>query len=153
MLGDVPLLGSFSCKLDEKGRIILPGIFEPEKGDRVVVCKSLECPESFDLYPLDLLSNKINRLDELILTSVDNSIVARALAIRKDICSLAMHQLKVDTSGRIFLGNTLLQYFDVNADRIYGLGECDKIKFFSNPDDYQKYTGRPYVKKVGGNLE
>lgn len=149
MLGDVALLGCFSCGIDDKGRIILPSIFESEKGDRVAICQSSEYPSAFDLYPLNILANKINKLDELILTSQDESIVSRALNTRKELCALTIEQLKVDANRRIFIGNILLESFKITPNRVYGLGECDKIKFFTSPDDYQEYTGRPYVKKVG----
>lgn len=153
MLGDVALLGSFSCGIDEKGRIILPSIFEPEKGDRVAICVDKNLPSVFNMRPLNILTNQISKLDELILTSSDDSIVDRALAMRKAICDSVLTQLKVDASRRVFLGNAVLEPLGISSNRLYALGEFDQIKFFPSLDFYQQYTGRSYVKEIGGRYE
>ncbi len=153
MLGDVALLGCFSRGLDDKGRIILPSDFEPEQGDRVALCRSLDYPKAFDLYPFNTITSKISRLDELILTSTDSSVRDRALAMRKEICFLTIDQLKIGASKRLMLGNVFFEYFGIHTDRVYLLGECDKIKLLPSADDYQEYTGIPYVKRTGEKYE
>lgn len=153
MLGDVALLGSFSCGIDEKGRIILPSTFKSEKGDRVAICVDKDSTFIFELRPLSVLTNQISKLDELILTSTNDSIVSRALATRKEICDSVLTQLKVDSMRRIILGSSVLEPLGIKSTRLYGLGEFDRIKFFPSPNDYQEYTGRAYVKAIDGKYE
>lgn len=148
MFGDVPIFGSFTCSIDEKGRIMLPSYLKPEKGDTVAVCASDFSDDCFDVYPIDMLNEQITRLDELILTSTDDVVVERAESLRRNIFGSVLMELNVDSSRRLVLNTPVLARLGITSTKLYGLGERKSIKFFGSADSYEKYTGRPYIKAV-----
>lgn len=145
MLGDMPIFGSFSCGVDEKGRIILPSYFNSEAGEQIVLCT--ENNQQLTAYSLKVLSDKVIYLDTLAITSTNDNVVRKVETIRKELCSSANEQVKVDSHHRIAINNSLLEVFGTRPAKLYGLGEGNRIKFFGSEESYQEYTGRLYVKK------
>mgnify|MGYP003291954731 CR=1 FL=1 len=148
MLGDVAIFGNFSCGVDEKSRIILPAYTDAEKGDKVVFCISDIGEDAIDLYPLSTISELISRCDELILTSTDDSIVARAKNEKRRLCGSTLVQTKVDAHRRLTVNPVVREILGVDSDKYYGLGENDRIKLFSNEEKFKEYVGHSYVKKA-----
>ena len=148
MLGDVGIFGNFPCGIDEKNRIILPGYTEAEKGDKVVFCISDIGEDAIDLYPLSVISELISRCDELILTSTDDSIVMRAKNEKRRICGSALVQANVDAHRRLTVNPVIREILGVDADKYYGVGENNRIKFFSNEGKFKEYVGHSYIKRV-----
>ena len=145
MFGEVPVFGSFSCSIDEKGRIFLPSVTRAEKGDQAVFCKSDEGDDIFDVYPLQFFTERIDFLDNIIFTSCDDERIQRAKKLKAKLCSLAMAQVNIDSQRRVFINSSVL--CTLNASKLYVLGEGRTIKLFGSEKSYQEYTGHAYFKE------
>lgn len=100
------------------------------------------------MYPLSVLSNIINKCDDIILTSMDDCVVERAKMTRKKLCSSAIVQTTVEAQRRLSINPTILSIFGENTTKLYALGEVNRIKLFSSEEKFKEYTGHSYVKKV-----
>lgn len=107
------LIGEYECKLDAKGRLMIPAAlrkqFAPEAGGCLYVKRGIEnCLEIYQRHDWEALSKKISGLNQFVKKN--------RLFARKFI-SGAM-PLELDNLGRILLPKTLLAYAGVEKDLV-----------------------------------
>ncbi len=103
----VGLQGSYSHKLDSKGRMVLPSRFREELGQFVVATIGIE--RCVTLYPAKQWEELLERLETL--PSGNN----KARDLRRIILASA-HELEVDSTGRILVPQALRQYANINQE-------------------------------------
>lgn len=103
----VGLQGSYSHKLDSKGRMVLPSRFREELGRSVVATIGIE--RCVTLYPAKQWGAFFEKLETL--PSGNN----KARDLRRIILAYA-HELEVDSTGRILVPQTLRQYANINQE-------------------------------------
>ena len=103
----VGLQGSYSHKLDSKGRMVLPARFREELGQFVVATIGIE--RCVTLYPAKQWEELLERLETL--PSGNN----KARDLRRIILASA-HELEVDSTGRILVPQALRQYANINQE-------------------------------------
>ncbi|MDD5888143.1 MAG: hypothetical protein PUC82_01495 [bacterium] len=153
MLGDVPIFGSFSCTVDEKGRIFLPSMTKATKGDSIILSRSNVGSEVFDAFPLQIFNARIESLDKIIYTSFDDERIKRAMDLKKELCSLALINASVDSQRRVLVSPSIFSVLGYNPAKLYCLGEGSSFKIFTNEEGYEKYTGYAFCKSRGNSHE
>jgi len=104
------LTGEYECRLDPKGRIMLPAALKrqipPESEDRYIITRGLE--RCLVIYPINewrIISERLNTLN--IYNSKDREF--RRLYQR-------VVELKLDGNNRLLLPKTLLDYAGIDKD-------------------------------------
>lgn len=146
MLGDSPLLGTFVCKIDDKGRIFLPSSANSDVGDEIFICRSIEDRNLIDLYPLEKLRQRIEKLDDMALMGLTEEVRLRAQNLKKELFSSIIVKTYVRKLKRVALSKEILGELGYNLDVIYGLGEMEKIKLFTSEECFKNYTGFSFIK-------
>ena len=105
------LLGEFECKLDPKGRVMLPAGLKkqlsPEAQDRFVINRGFE--KCLVMYPLNewkIISEEVNGLN---LYSKKNREFARYFF-------RGASELSLDATSRLLLPKSLLEYASIEKD-------------------------------------
>jgi MraZ protein len=118
-------LGEFECKLDAKGRLMLPAALRkqvsPEAQDKFVVNRGFE--NCLALYPYNewqKISAEVNRLNMYVKK---NREFARYFY-------RGATELELDTAGRLLLPKRLLEYAEVDKDLILS-AYANKIEVWS----------------------
>ena len=113
--------GSYTHKLDSKGRVVLPAKFREELGLCVVAaigiepCVTLYSPKRWELV-LDTLQNL-------------SSGASRSRDLRRIILASA-HELEIDNMGRILLPGPLRAHGEIHQDVVIN-GNGDKIEVWN----------------------
>lgn len=119
------LIGEFECKVDAKGRLLIPaGLrkqFSAEAEGRLFVKRGIEsCLELYQKHDWERVSKQVSGLNQFVKKN--------RLFARKFISGVM--QLDVDNVGRILLPKPLLSYAGVDKEMVlfaYG----DKIEIWS----------------------
>ncbi len=148
MFGDVPIFGSYSFKIDEKGRMFLPSMTNAEKGDQVVFSVSDAGNGIVEIYPLKSFSSLLNKYDDILLTSTNSALIERIESEKRKLCSSAITQSNVDAQRRIFINPGILTLLGSTDARLYAQGEGNRIMLFGSEEGYEKYTGHSFIKVV-----
>lgn len=105
------LIGEFECKIDEKGRLIIPAALKkqlpPEAEDKFVINRGFE--KCLVLYPRNewkIISDEINQLN---LYNKKNRDFVRYFF-------RGATELALDNNGRILVPKSLLDYAGINKD-------------------------------------
>jgi MraZ protein len=119
------LFGEYECKLDEKGRIILPALLKkqvsPDAQDRFMINRGFE--SYLALYPLnewDIIKRNISRLNLYIKKNRD--------FVRYFFRGAT--EISLDGSNRILLPKSLLEYAKIEKE-VTLLGFIDHIEIWS----------------------
>jgi MraZ protein len=106
-------IGEFECKLDPKGRLMLPAGLKkqlsPDAQDRFVINRGFE--KCLVLYPLNewkIISDEVNQLN---LYAKKNREFARYFF-------RGASELTLDTTNRLLLPKTLLEYASIEKDLV-----------------------------------
>jgi MraZ protein len=104
-------LGTYECKADAKGRVLLPSDLKRQMGDLqsgFVLKRSVFQP-CLELYPMqewNVMMGKINKLNRFVKKNND---FIRAF-------TAGVRQVEVDASGRLLIPKDLLMYSKIEKD-------------------------------------
>ena len=131
-------MGEFTCKIDEKGRFMLPAKFrEILQEDEFVITRGLD--NSIDLFPSNEWVNIENELRKLKRTD------SKHRAYQRFVLSAAT-KLTVDKQGRVNLLNSLVEHAKINKNIIV-TGMVDKIEIWSEE------VWKEYINKTESSIE
>lgn len=131
-------MGEFTCKIDDKGRFMLPAKFrEILQDDEFIITRGLD--NSIDLFPDGEWSNIENELRKLKRTD------SKHRAYQRFILSAAT-KLTVDKQGRVNLPNSLLEHAKINKSLIV-TGMVDKIEIWAEE------VWKEYIEKTESSIE
>ena len=108
----VNLVGTFECKVDAKGRLMVPAAMKkqlaPMLQDGFVLKRSVFQP-CLELYPMEqwnTLMNKVNKLNRFV--KKNNDFIRRFTAGVKIV--------EVDTNGRLLIPKDLISFAGIDKD-------------------------------------
>ena len=131
-------MGEFTCKIDDKGRFMLPSKFrEILQEDEFVITRGLD--NSIDLFPSSEWENIENELRKLKRTD------SKHRAYQRFVLSAAT-KLTVDKQGRVNLPNSLTEHAKINKNIIV-TGMVDKIEIWSEE------VWKEYINKTESSIE
>lgn len=131
-------MGEFTCKIDDKGRFMLPSKFrEILQEDEFVITRGLD--NSIDLFPSSEWENIENELRKLKRTD------SKHRAYQRFILSAAT-KLTVDKQGRVNLPNSLTEHAKINKNIIV-TGMVDKIEIWAEE------VWKEYIEKTESSIE
>ena len=133
-------MGEFTCKIDEKGRFMLPAKFrEILQEDEFVITRGLD--NSIDLFPSNEWVNIENELRKLKRTD------SKHRAYQRFVLSAAT-KLTVDKQGRVNLPNSLVEHAKINKNIIV-TGMVDKIEIWSE-EVWKEYINKTesFIEKI-----
>lgn len=105
------LSGEYDCKLDAKGRFILPtklkAMVPEEAGDKYVVCRGIEsCLNLYPKHEWDIIAAKVNKLDTYVKKNRD--------FIRFFLRGAT--EISLDSAQRLNLPKPLLDFAGIDKD-------------------------------------
>lgn len=100
-------MGSFSHRIDGKGRLVMPAKFRSQMGDSVVCTVGLD--NCVAVYPLDAWNEYLKKLQSLPFTKNQARQFMRTLLG-------AAEELSVDAQGRILVSLRLRKYAGLDDD-------------------------------------
>lgn len=105
--------GEYECRIDDKGRIILPAGLKkqlpPEAQEKFIINRGFE--NCLTLYPLNEWADISKEVNQLNLFIKDNREFARNF-------NRGATELQLDTSNRVLIPKTLLDYARIQKDLI-----------------------------------
>lgn len=116
----VGMQGSYTHKLDSKGRMVLPARFREELGQSVVAAIGIE--KCVSVYPSAMWDAFLQRLEQI--PSGDT----RTRRFRRVMLASA-HDIEVDTMGRIVVPQQLRDYAGITAE-VSVNGNGDKLEIW-----------------------
>jgi MraZ protein len=124
------LIGEYECKLDAKGRLLVPAAlrkqFSPEAEGKLYVKRGIErCLEIYQKHDWESLSSKVSGLNQFVKK---NRVFARKFIS-------GAQEMELDSVGRILFPKSLLGYAEVEKELVlfaYG----NKIEVWSK-DAYE----------------
>lgn len=105
----ISLIGTYDCKADAKGRVVMPSAFKKQLSavlqDGFVVKRSVfrSCLELYPMQEWNLMMTKINKLNRFV--KKNNDFIRRFTAGVKIV--------EVDASGRILIPKDLFQFAEI----------------------------------------
>ena len=131
-------MGEFTCKIDDKGRFMLPSKFrEILQEYEFVITRGLD--NSIDLFPSSEWENIENELRKLKRTD------SKHRAYQRFVLSAAT-KLTVDKQGRVNLPNSLTEHAKINKNIIV-TGMVDKIEIWAEE------VWKEYIEKTESSIE
>ena len=148
-------IGEFECKVDPKGRLMIPSGLKkqlsPEAQDKFVVNRGFE--KCLVLYPSNEWTKISAEVNKLNLYNKKNRDFARYFF-------RGATELSMDTSGRVLLPKTLLEYAEVNNDLVL-FAYSNRIEVWSKqnydnlltdePEDFSSLAEEVMGKTINGN--
>jgi MraZ protein len=121
--------GSYSSKLDGKGRITFPAKFrknlKDEDQDTLILVRGNE--GCISCYPLSAWEEKVQQIRQSVSSDREYAIVARQLMYQAS-------EQTIDKQGRLNLTNELIKFAELNSD-VMLIGHENKIEIWNR----QKY--------------
>lgn len=124
-------MGEFSCKVDNKGRLMLPVKFrEMLDGKDIVITRGFE--NSISLYPIDVWNEEIieKQIKKLKMTNSNHR------AYQRFILSAAT-ELTLDNQGRLNIPKSLIEHSQLEKNTIV-MGSIDHIEIWAE-NRWKKY--------------
>lgn len=124
-------MGEFSCKVDNKGRLMLPVKFREEIGNiEIVITRGFE--NSISIYPINIWEEEIieKQIKQLKSTNKNHR------AYQRFILSAAT-KLNLDSQGRINMPSSLIEHANIGKNAIV-MGSIDHIEVWSE-ENWKKY--------------
>ena len=124
-------MGEFSCKVDNKGRFMLPVKFREELANiEIVITRGFE--NSISLYPVSTWEEEIieKQIKKLKTTNKNHR------AYQRFILSAAT-KLNLDSQGRVNIPASLIEHADIDKNIIV-MGSIDHIEIWSE-ENWKKY--------------
>ena len=105
-------IGSYECKLDSKGRIMMPVAIKKQLNpiiSKSFVIKRAVFNNCLELYPIDEWSNLMEKVNSLNrFNKKNNDFIRRFTA--------GVRKIKIDSSGRLLIPKTLIGYVDIKKE-------------------------------------
>ncbi len=105
-------IGSYECKLDSKGRIMIPVAIKKQLNPIIskgFVIKRAVFNNCLELYPIDEWSDLMEKVNSLNrFNKKNNDFIRRFTA--------GVRKIKIDSSGRILIPKTLIGYVDIKKE-------------------------------------
>ena len=131
-------IGEFSCKVDNKGRVMMPIKFREQLGsEEFVITRGLD--NCINLFPIERWSEVEARLKELKMTN------SKHRAYQRFILSAAT-KLSLDNQGRLSIPASLMKYSEIEKNAII-TGSDDRIEIWSE----EKWND--YINQKSGIIE
>ena len=126
------LIGEYECKLDEKGRLMLPAGLKkqlpPKEQKKFVVNRGFE--KQLNLYPHKEWEKITAQINELNLFVKQNREFVRKF-------NNGATEIEVDGSGRVLLPKALMQYAGIDKEAIL-FAHSNRIEIWSKAE-YDKF--------------
>lgn len=132
-------IGTFECKIDDKGRIKIPSLLAKQMGnfgDETFVVKRSVFQPSLEVYPLqkwDLMMEKVNKLNRFVKKNAD--------FIR--IFTAGVKTVELDKAGRIHISKDLTTFAKLEKE----------IVLTSAGDFFEIWEKEAYEKVISADLE
>lgn len=127
-----PLIGTYECKVDAKGRLMLPAAIKkqllPVLQNGFVLKRAVFQP-CLELYPMtewDVLMQKVNKLNRF--KKKNNDFIRRFTA--------GLKQVEVDTAGRLLIPKDLVAFSGITKDIV--VSSAINIIEIWDKDNYEK---------------
>jgi len=130
----ITFIGDYPCKVDSKGRILMPAAFKKQMGDKVIdrfVVKKAIFEKSLMLYPYDEWERQI----AILRSKINPYNRAHAEFLREFFKGTA--EITLDNNSRLLIPKRLLDWANITTDVILA-GQDDKIMIW----DKQRYESQ-----------
>ena len=131
-------MGEFTCKVDNKGRMMLPSKFRDELGEQeFVITRGLD--NCIDLFPIEEWKNIEDKLKKLQTTN------SKHRAYQRFVMSAAT-KTEFDNQGRLNIPTSLMEHAQIDK-KIIVTGMNDKIEIWSEE------SWKKYIQNTGESIE
>ncbi|MDO5607243.1 MAG: division/cell wall cluster transcriptional repressor MraZ [Capnocytophaga sp.] len=140
------LIGTYECKIDAKGRVMLPAALKKQLGDTEAnfVLKRSDFQPCLELFPMDewdLVMKKINSLNRFVKENND--------FIRKFMAGVKL--IEIDAVGRMLIPKDLQLFSQIDKELVFSatgnrVEIWDKDQYekavYSTPEDFSALAER-----------
>ena len=131
-------MGEFTCKVDNKGRIMLPSKFRDELGEKeFVITRGLD--NCIDLFPIEEWKNIEDKLKKLQTTN------SKHRAYQRFVMSAAT-KTEFDNQGRLNIPTSRMEHAQIDK-KIIVTGMNNKIEIWSEE------LWKKYIQNTGESIE
>ena len=131
-------MGEFTCKVDNKGRMMLPSKFRDELGEQeFVITRGLD--NCIDLFPIEEWKNIEDKLKKLQTTN------SKHRAYQRFVMSAAT-KTEFDNQGRLNIPTSLMEHAQIDK-KIIVTGMNNKIEICSEE------SWKKYIQNTGESIE
>ena len=131
-------MGEFTCKVDNKGRMMLPSKFRDELGEQeFVITRGLD--NCIDLFPIEEWKNIEDKLKKLQTTN------SKHRAYQRFVMSAAT-KTEFDNQGRLNIPTSLMEHAQIDK-KIIVTGMNNKIEIWSEE------SWKKYIQNTGESIE
>ena len=131
-------MGEFTCKVDNKGRMMLPSKFRDELGEQeFVITRGLD--NCIDLFPIGEWKNIEDKLKKLQTTN------SKHRAYQRFVMSAAT-KTEFDNQGRLNIPTSLMEHAQIDK-KIIVTGMNNKIEIWSEE------SWKKYIQNTGESIE
>jgi len=131
------LLGEFDCKLDAKGRLMVPSALKKQLPDvereGLVINRGFE--KNLVIYPKSVWDKIVAKLSELNVYDEENRKFIRAF-------TRGATELSLDAAGRVLLPKSLTEYAGIGADIMLAC-QLDRIEVWGKQSYEDTLDGTP----------
>lgn len=136
MFGEKIILGNAKCKVDTKGRILLPKFTYSEKDDEIVF--SNDDNGIILLNNIVCLKRRINELEKNMSSESDERLIKSLNDKLERLYFSCISVSKVDSQRRLIIPVSTRIEYDIN-DSVILQGCKDHLKMFNSDESYQNY--------------
>lgn len=136
MFGEKIILGNAKCKVDTKGRILLPKFTYSEKDDEIVL--SSDDNGIILLNNLVCLKRRISELEKNMSSESDERLIKSLNDKLERLYFSCISVSKVDSQRRLIIPVSTRMEYDIN-DSVILQGCKDHLKMFNSDESYQNY--------------
>lgn len=136
MFGEKIILGNAKCKVDTKGRILLPKFTYSEKDDEIVL--SSDDNGIILLNNIVCLKRRINELEKNMSSENDERLIKSLNDKLERLYFSCISVSKVDSQRRLIIPVSTRMEYDIN-DAVILQGCKDHLKMFNSDESYQNY--------------
>lgn len=136
MFGEKIILGNAKCKVDTKGRILLPKFTYSEKDDEIVL--SSDDNGIILLNNIVCLKRRINELEKNMSSESDERLIKSLNDKLERLYFSCISVSKVDSQRRLIIPVSTRMEYDIN-DLVILQGCKDHLKMFNSDESYQNY--------------
>lgn len=136
MFGEKIILGNAKCKVDTKGRILLPKFTYSEKDDEIVL--SSDDNGIILLNNIVCLKRRINELEKNMSSESDERLIKSLNDKLERLYFSCISVSKVDSQRRLIIPVSTRMEYDIN-DSVILQGCKDYLKMFNSDESYQNY--------------
>lgn len=136
MFGEKIILGNAKCKVDTKGRILLPKFTYSEKDDEIVL--SSDDNGIILLNNIVCLKRRINELEKNMSSESEERLIKSLNDKLERLYFSCISVSKVDSQRRLIIPVSTRMEYDIN-DSVNLQGCKDHLKMFNSDESYQNY--------------